>query len=531
MQICPQCRTVYPAAGADRCARDGSGLVDAEAFSQSEGDPLLGHVIAGRFRITARIGIGGMGTVYRATQSGLDRDVAVKILKRDSTWDKDTVTRFHREAKAMSLLVHQNTVRVFDFGETDDGLLFLAMELLEGEVLSHKLDRQGTIDVVESIRIAQQILRSLHEAHSKGIIHRDLKPDNIVLTRVEGHDEMVVKVLDFGIAKVVQGDRRIDQLETQAGTVFGTPRYMSPEQAQGKPLDARSDVYSVGILLYHLLVGRPPFVDDDAVVVMAKHIKERPVSPRRAAPEQPIPTTLDRVIMRTLEKDRERRVQSAADLVRRLDVCVSDVAVELEARSGGKPRRSRAPIVPVLIAALLVLSATAVGIHLAIGSVPDAAPPQAAAPPKLDAILQTDPNGAEVWHGDQHLGPTPLDRLLAPGQRLVVELRKDGYMKTRSELVAGQTRTVQLAPTPPAPTPAVEPPPAERAPVLADGNGGQEAVAAPTPAPSTAATHHVRHRTRRHHAHRAHHQGRAHLAHAAAGQAPTVGPDGLQMLQ
>src|SRR5215813_4081954 len=277
MRICPKCRTVYT--GTEKlCAKDSTRLVDAREHAEAEADPLRGVTIAGRFKISERI-----GTVYRAEQAGLGRPVALKILKKELVFDSDTVTRFHREAKAMSLLTHPNTVRVFDFGETQDGNLYLAMELLEGELLTHRTDREGVIDVKLAVEFVREILHSLAEAHQKAIIHRDLKPDNIYLARVEGRADPVVKVLDFGIAKIIEGDRKVDQLETQAGTVFGTPRYMSPEQAQGKKLDARSDLYSVGVLLYQLLVGHAPFVDDDAVVVMAKHIKETPLPVRKAA--------------------------------------------------------------------------------------------------------------------------------------------------------------------------------------------------------------------------------------------------------
>ncbi|MCC7539136.1 MAG: serine/threonine protein kinase, partial [Deltaproteobacteria bacterium] len=246
-------------------------LADAETFYQTHGDPLLGSVVARRYEVVSRIGVGGMGTVYRALQRPLAREVALKILKRELTGDPETVQRFHREARASSVLVHGNTVRVYDFGETSDGLLYLAMELLTGESLSGRLARPGSTSVVQAIDIASEILGSLAEAHSKGIVHRDLKPDNIFLARVDGHAEPVVKVLDFGVAKIITGDGSIDVLETQAGTVFGTPRYMSPEQAQGKKLDARSDLYSVGVLLFQMLTGRAPFTDDDAVIVMAKH--------------------------------------------------------------------------------------------------------------------------------------------------------------------------------------------------------------------------------------------------------------------
>ncbi|HBQ13731.1 MAG TPA: serine/threonine protein kinase, partial [Myxococcales bacterium] len=230
MRICPTCRTAYPARGRATCANDGTRLVGAEEFAASKNDPLLGRLVAGRFQVIERIGTGGMGTVYRAEQSGLDRPVALKVLKSELVSDRETVARFHREAKAMSMLMHPNTVRVFDFGEDEEGHLFLAMELLEGELLTAWIEREGTPPIEQAMRTIQEILRSLAEAHSKGIIHRDLKPDNIFLARVEGHSRPVVKVLDFGIAKVFREDHQIDQLETQAGTVFGTPRYMSPEQ-------------------------------------------------------------------------------------------------------------------------------------------------------------------------------------------------------------------------------------------------------------------------------------------------------------
>ncbi|MDQ3037644.1 MAG: serine/threonine protein kinase, partial [Myxococcota bacterium] len=374
MRICPTCKTAYPTRGfQSTCPRDGTPLVDAADFAAERGDPLIGTTLAGRFKIAARIGTGGMGTVYRAEQAGLGRQVALKVLKRELVVERETVARFHREAKAMSMLLHPNTVRVFDFGEDPStGHLFLAMELLEGELLTSRLDGDG-LDVLDSIGITQEILRSLHEAHSKGIVHRDLKPDNIYLATIEGHAAPVVKVLDFGIAKVFREEGKIDQLETQAGTVFGTPRYMSPEQAQGKPLDPRSDLYSVGVLLYQLLTGRPPFVDEDAVVVMAKHIRERADPPRKAAPDRPISASLERVVMRALEKDATDRYADADELERALAACVHDViAAKAALESGKRPsfvnrvgELPRAPFaigtavvgVALLVAALVVASA------------------------------------------------------------------------------------------------------------------------------------------------------------------------------
>ncbi|MEO5729826.1 MAG: serine/threonine-protein kinase, partial [Byssovorax sp.] len=268
-------------------------MIPADFLAEADGDPFLGVTVADRFVITGRLGAGSMGTVYRARQEAVGRDVAVKILRADRALDAQAKARFSREARAMSLLTSPHTVTVFDFGEVPDphgdelavgsASLYLAMEMLEGESLGARLKRVSRVEVSEAVRIAREALLSLEEAHEKGIIHRDLKPDNLFLARGPGGDKAeVCKVLDFGIAKIQSEHASVDALETQAGTVFGTPRYMSPEQAQGRSLDARSDLYSLGVLLYQMLVGRPPFIDEDAVVVMARHIKTVPTSPEVA---------------------------------------------------------------------------------------------------------------------------------------------------------------------------------------------------------------------------------------------------------
>ncbi|WP_437878928.1 serine/threonine-protein kinase [Sorangium sp. So ce513] len=355
-----------PGAGAKlpRCPHDGLALVGREALAEADGDPFLGITIADRFVVVGKLGAGSMGTVYRARQEAMGRDVAIKILRSDRAFDAQAKARFTREARAMSLLRSPHTVTVFDFGEVVDdsadpsfgrgrstgqsspdgvawssGSLYLAMELLEGESLGQRLKRLRRLRIGDAVRFARHALLSLAEAHDKGIIHRDLKPDNLFLARPPaGEHEEICKVLDFGIAKVVTGaERPVDALETQAGTVFGTPRYMSPEQAQGRPLDARSDLYSLGVLLYQMLVGRPPFIDDDAVVVMARHIKTAPVPAIEAAPEAGIPPSLSELLQRALAKRPEDRPRSAQEFIAELDRAMDGARPSLSRERSSRP--------------------------------------------------------------------------------------------------------------------------------------------------------------------------------------------------
>ncbi len=340
--VCPRCRVASDAppgalSGAlRRCPEDGFAYVTRAALAEADGDPLLGATIGGRFVVVAKLGAGSMGTVYRARHEAMGRWVALKVLRSDRAIDAVAKQRFVREARALSLLASPNTVTVFDFGEiaeapADDGFgggtsLYLAMELLEGESLGARLKRVRRLAPTAAVRVARHALASLAEAHDKGVIHRDLKPDNLFLCRPDGGESgEVCKLLDFGIAKLVtEAAGAVDVLETQAGTVFGTPRYMSPEQAQGRPLDARSDLYSLGVLLYQMLVGRPPFVDDDAVVVMARHIKSLPVPPLEAAPDHGIPAPLGALVMRALAKDPDDRPATARAFLADLDAAIAE---------------------------------------------------------------------------------------------------------------------------------------------------------------------------------------------------------------
>jgi eukaryotic-like serine/threonine-protein kinase len=267
-------------------------------------DPFVGRVIDGRYEIQARIGEGGMGVVYKARQISIDRVIALKMLNQQMQGDQTWVQRFYNEAKACSRLQHPNTIRMFDFGQTQDGRLFMTMEFLDGVSLRDALQR-GPIAPQRVIKILIQCCASLAEAHSIGIIHRDIKPDNVFLLNMAGSPDFV-KLLDFSVAKLLEGDR----MKTQAGVVFGTPQYMSPEQGRGLPLDARSDLYALGILAFEMLTGNVPFNDDNAMTVIQMHL-HGPVPPM---PDS-IPYSVQQVVRRALEKDPARRYQSAGEMM------------------------------------------------------------------------------------------------------------------------------------------------------------------------------------------------------------------------
>ena len=268
-----------------------------------------GTIIADRFEIESFLAAGGMAQVYVARQMNIDRRVAMKVLSPMFSMNPSVVMRFFREARVIAQLSHPNTVRLFDMGETPDKRLYMAMELLEGVELSERI-RQGRMKAEEAIPIVRQVAGSLSEAHSKGIIHRDLKPDNIFLTKLN-----IVKVLDFGIAKLKQSEDEDERKLTKVGTAPGTPEYMSPEQARGKELDARSDIYSLGIVLYEMLAGHPPFKKDTFLATILMHVQ----SPPPPLPDD-VPADLrNYVVNRLLAKDPNCRPDNADAFIAELD--------------------------------------------------------------------------------------------------------------------------------------------------------------------------------------------------------------------
>ena len=280
----------------------------------SAGETLLGAEIGGRFTVVSRIGSGGFGVVYKARQKGMDRDVAIKVLLANLGENATVVRRFHLEALAVSKLRHPNTIQIYDFGETDAGQLYIAMEYLDGISLQDALRAEGAMSARRAVHIIVQMARSLREAHAKGIIHRDLKPDNIFLCRV-GEEADFVKVLDFGVAKLREGDENQGTL-TQAGMIFGTPRYMSPEQARASEVDQRSDLYALGVILYELLTGSPPFDGANHLEILIKHIQESPVPLHTRRPDLVFPPEVSDLVFKLLSKQASQRPATSEALIR-----------------------------------------------------------------------------------------------------------------------------------------------------------------------------------------------------------------------
>jgi eukaryotic-like serine/threonine-protein kinase len=271
----------------------------------------------GRYRLKRRLASGGMGEVWVAYHPGLKRDVAVKILRNEVQMESENaVPRFEREARATAELMHPNTVRVFDYGATEDGLFYYVMELLEGETVADHVERTGPIPPERAVHIIGQAARALTEAHAKGIVHRDIKPENLFLTSLGGEHDFV-KVLDFGIAKIIEEP---GSTMTRTGWLLGTPLYMSPEAVSGKSTDARSDVYALGGVLYFLLSGRSPFdMDNPSALVFAQVNKMPPRPSERLG--SPLPEDLEAIVMRALQKNPEARFPSAAEFSQALTRC------------------------------------------------------------------------------------------------------------------------------------------------------------------------------------------------------------------
>ena len=351
---CPTCHQHYE--DASFCPRDGSRLI---------GEIVLGSVVGERYRLVRKVGEGAMGEVYEAEHVHMRRKVAVKVLHRKFAADADAIARLRREAESTGTLAHPNIVEAIDFGRSADGHVYLVMEWLDGETLEVRIAR-GALDLHEAIDIAMQAAKGIALAHARGIVHRDIKPANLFLARErDGH--MVVKLLDFGIAKLALDQNRL----TGTGAVIGTPNYMAPEQALADHVDGRADQYGLGVILYEMIAGEPPFLADTALAVLHQHTSSPPVRLGTRVRPRRIPAALEATVMRCLEKAPAARFPSMDELIAALSAIDEDDeaartndALVLDPGLDAPATRTRRWPIPVLSIAVLVLAGL-LAFHLA----------------------------------------------------------------------------------------------------------------------------------------------------------------------
>ncbi len=424
------------------CARCGSRLEAPDkdrTVTQIFTSPLthlkVGSVLDKRYQIIEELGRGGMGRVYKAIDVEIDEKMALKVLNPEISNDENTINRFRNELKVARRIRHKNVCQMFDL-EKSDGMYFITMEYVSGEDLKNTINRLGQLSEGKTLIIAKQICKGLSEAHRLGIVHRDLKPQNIMIDRAGD-----VRLMDFGIAR-----SQMSAGLTETGAMIGTPEYMSPEQAVGEEIDHRSDIYSLGIILFELATGKTPFKGETAVSVALKHKTEAPPDPRKL--NEHVSYKLGDVILKCLEKDRGKRYQSVQEILAELvgieeGLSTTDKVMPDKPESIETKPKKRFPsyAIPgfIALAALIV-----VGGWLLLpkgGGGP-------AEPKEVTLSIETEPPGAGVYLGDEMLGQTPLEKNVETGT-YSLKLFKEGYhpIEENIELKKDLARTITLVPT------------------------------------------------------------------------------------
>ncbi len=318
-KVCPSCRKILPGY-ARFCPVDSAALKDylpdqdnQEDLASSIFDRLLGQTIEGKYRLDSYIAQGGMAVVFKATQVAIERPVVVKVMLDYLLTNEKAIQRFERESKLTGQINHPNVVQIYDVGRLDGRRPYLVMEYIPGVTLRDRLDDEGRLSIATAAMVMIQTLSGLEEAHGRGVIHRDLKPENILLQERTDRADWV-KLVDFGIARLVEGSERL----TRTGMVIGTAEYLAPEQLKNVEIDVRADLYSAGVLFFEMLTGRPPFEADTLEALLLKVITDRPQPPSTLRGDIEAGGPVDYVVRRSLEKDREKRYQTAQEM--RLDI-------------------------------------------------------------------------------------------------------------------------------------------------------------------------------------------------------------------
>lgn len=451
-KTCPQCGQTYDFEQRF-CPRDGSTL------RAPAGSNLVGSVLADRYHIVRRIGEGGMGQVYLAEHVKMRRRSAVKVLHQGMVNDPDAIARFNREASNASQIQHPNVAAIYDFGETEDGLIYLAMEFIDGEPLRKIIERQGALPAIQAADITRQVGDALEAAHEMGIVHRDLKPDNIMIARGRNGED-VAKVVDFGIAKATTGD---DQKVTRTGLAIGTPEYMSPEQLSGDSLDNRTDIYSLGLVAFNMLTGQLPFPAVSSREAMIARLTERPRTLAEIKDDVAWPAELQTIMDRALASRPQDRYAHAGDFGRDLVRAVDAMPQSAFSSTG--------------TLAIAVPHSMAPTVQRPVAPTPAAVPAPAPTPPAVRPIRRPTPliAGAPTQVEGAGAGRVVLTAFI------VLAIAVGGG-------VAWFVFTSRTTPAPVAATPAADTPNATSSSATAPGAGAPSAIpAAARPAAGSAA--------------------------------------------
>ena len=478
IKVCPACRADY-GGGEVFCPVDATRLIPSSEICAplNPDDPIVGTVLAGRYAVERRIAEGGMGLVYQARHREIDKSVAIKVLREDLSGRPDVLARFRQEARSASRIGHENIVDISDFGETSRGASYFVMEFLEGEDLAMVMGRETVIDAERACGIVLQCCRALSATHAKGIVHRDIKPENIFLTRKNGVGDFV-KIVDFGIAKIsdMETEGAPGRKLTKTGMIFGTPEYMSPEQAEGKELDHRVDIYALGIILFECVAGRVPFEGDTFMGVLTQHLFVEVPAICEVNPDAKVTPELEQVIRIALAKERDDRYQSAEELAEAITCALEgELSVAtLMTRPSVRVPRAKADVEPiprrksskwVWAATLMALVGMLVwaGASTGLGSEPNQAETGAVSgiratrpmesifeevelePALVNIHVATDPAGAKLLHGDgsEACATTPCTLETPPGSTLVLSAEL-GKRTGRTAITPNREQTVLI---------------------------------------------------------------------------------------